>query len=67
MVRRRATVRTWKGSEPSKKKPARRSSGNTLFEPYARNHCRPSKPLGTWTTTQNAATQSEEDEDGDDE
>lgn len=41
--------------------------GNTLFKPYRRNHCSPSKPLGTWTTQQNAQAQEEDDDDSDDE
>lgn len=40
---------------------------NTLFQPYKRNHCAPSKPLGTWTTRQNQQATDEDEEEGDDE
>ena len=40
---------------------------NALFEPYKRNHCAPSKPLGTWTTKQNVQQTEDDDEEGDDE
>ncbi len=38
---------------------------NTLFQPFKRNHTAKSKPLGTWTTQQNAQAQDDDEEDED--
>ena len=39
------------------------SVSNTLFRPFKRNHCKPSKPLGTWTSQNTGHDEEEEDDD----
>lgn len=39
---------------------------NSLFQGWKRNHCQPSKPLGTWTRQAKEAYLPEDDEDDED-